>query len=325
MPDIREALETALAEPEAVETTPATEAPTEPAAAPAAQPRDEAGRYAAKTQEAPDPAPRPDSSAEAAPPPPVASQDLPPRSLKGAIKERWGALDPDVKAELWRRERDAINGINTYKARAEVGDRWTAVVQPYEAEIRQAGATPEQAVSELFKTHKMLMTADPQTKLQKFHQLARQYGVDLSQRPQPIDENYRSLQNEIQSLKSERQRELEERQRAIEARLTSEIDAFAESHEHFEDVRGPMTALLQSGEAHDLETAYEMAVWARPDLRASMLEQQRAEADKKARDAAAAAKAKAASVSVKGSSPANASAGPPKTIRAAIEAAMSQT
>lgn len=339
--ELREALESALNDPD--DTSAPAQAPAPVAEAPAPvvepartddRPRDEAGRFAPKageTQNAvPTPAPPPLVDQQAAPAPvvpgaPDLRQDLPPRSLRPAIKEKWATLDADVKSEIWRRERETMSGINSYKARAEAADRLESVYKPFEADMQQAGVTPEQAIASFFQTHRLLRTADPQTKLQKFHELARTYGVDLRQQPAPVDVRYQTLQNEIESLKSERQRELDERQRAQTSRLTSDIEAFAEGREHFDDVRADMAALLQGGSAHDLETAYDMAIWARPDLRSRLLEQQRAEADKKAREAATSARAKAASVSVRGSSPANASAGPPTTIRGAIEAALNQT
>ena len=64
-----------------------------------------------------------------------------------------------------------------------------------------------------------------------------------------------------------------------------------------------MADLLQSGKAKSLNDAYDMAVWMRPDIRQSLIEQQRLEAQKKAMAEAQTLRAKTASVSVKGSSP----------------------
>jgi hypothetical protein len=65
-----------------------------------------------------------------------------------------------------------------------------------------------------------------------------------------------------------------------------------------------MADLLETGKAKSENEAYEMAVWMRPDIRTTLIDQQRAEAQRKAIEQAQAQKAKAAAVSVKGSSPA---------------------
>jgi hypothetical protein len=64
-----------------------------------------------------------------------------------------------------------------------------------------------------------------------------------------------------------------------------------------------MADLLETGKAQSLEQAYEMAIWMRPDVRQTLIEQQRIEAQKKYEEQQRATRAKTASVSVKGSSP----------------------
>ena len=99
------------------------------------------------------------------------------------------------------------------------------------------------------------------------------------------------------------------------------LEAALKDAVHFEAVREDMAALLQAGRAKDLKDAYDMAVYANPQTRQALLEQQRQEALKQAQSAAIAARAKSAAVSVRGSSPASGSASAPTSLRAALEAA----
>jgi hypothetical protein len=71
-----------------------------------------------------------------------------------------------------------------------------------------------------------------------------------------------------------------------------------------------MAALLQAGRATDLDDAYDKAIWARPDLRATLLQQERDKVNKSAASTAQAQRSQAAAVSVKGSSPVSTSAQP---------------
>lgn len=61
-----------------------------------------------------------------------------------------------------------------------------------------------------------------------------------------------------------------------------------------------MGALMQAGEAKDMEQAYEMAVWARPDLRAQLLAAQTAQQTAAQQTRQRTEKARAKAVSVRG-------------------------
>ena len=98
------------------------------------------------------------------------------------------------------------------------------------------------------------------------------------------------------------------------------------AHNHFNEVRDEMRLLLESGKAATLKDAYDTAVWMRGDIRQSLIDQQRAEAQKKATEQAQSARAKSAAVSVKGSSPVNAGLTPVKgSLRDTIEAAFADS
>ncbi len=64
-----------------------------------------------------------------------------------------------------------------------------------------------------------------------------------------------------------------------------------------------MADLLETGKAANLQDAYEMAVWMRPEVRQTLINEQLAETQRKTMEQAQAQRAKTAAVSVKGSNP----------------------
>jgi hypothetical protein len=81
-----------------------------------------------------------------------------------------------------------------------------------------------------------------------------------------------------------------------------------------------MADLLEAGKAQSLEQAYEMAIWMRPDVRQTLIEQQRIEAQRNYEQQQRTQRAKTASVSVKGSSPSSGGSQPPGgDLRALLE------
>jgi hypothetical protein len=190
-------------------------------------------------------------------------------------------------------------------------------IAPYSQHMQQLGVAPDQAISHLLNAEYLLRTGTPEQKQQYFAQLARDYGVNLGQtaefaanQPQP-DPQVQALQTQLQQMQSwvnqqNQAREWQERQS-----LNSEIERFSKdpAHAHFEEVREQMAGLLQAGLAPDLKSAYEMAIYAHPEVRSRVLAEQqakaeetrRAQAAQKARDAKTAA---AVNVPRKGTLPA---------------------
>ena len=139
-------------------------------------------------------------------------------------------------------------------------------------------------------------------------QLIRQYGqqpgvIDnvLSQfRQEPSDDSYAdpeltALKTQVSTLQdhlnqqnqTQQNQQLAAQQQAI-SDAQAAIDDFAQAtddsgnlkHPHFEEVRDDMQAMFTSGLATDLETAYESAIWSRPELRDKLLKQKTEDAMK---------------------------------------------
>lgn len=261
--------------------------------------RDEKGKFAPKVEA--------ETTPEVAPIEPVAeTPEAPeftaPNTWKKGAAEKLRSADPEIRAEVERREADFHKGIEGYKQKAQFADTIQRAVEPHLQTLQSLGVSADQAFSQLLQADSMLRYSPPEQRAAHFVELARSYGVDLNQvtNMPESDQRLYMLQSENQRLKQEQQnRETQAKQQADMA-LNSDIQAFATdpNHSHFESVKGHMAALLQAGQAQDLASAYEQAVWANPQTRAALIAQQQTEARAKANQAAQAAK-QAASVNTR--------------------------
>lgn len=310
--DLRSVLESAIDKVDA----PAETAPVEATEEKPTRARDEAGRFtpAELAQQAAD------KAAEIAP---AVEAKRAPSSWKKDAAAEFDKLPAHVQDEVLRRETDFHKGIEGFKQHADLGRSMERALQPYMQTIQQLGLAPDQAVGALLKADAALRSPDPMHRAQYLAEMAQRYGIDLgtlAQVPQRDPYTFQLEQRlaQIQQQQEQFQQSQQEQQREA---LNSELQAFAATAEHFEAVKEDMAALLQAGRATDLKDAYDKAVYANPQTRQSLLEQQRAEALKQAQTQALNARAKAASVSVKGSSPASGSGAAPTNLRAALESA----
>ena len=190
--------------------------------------------------------------------------------------------------------------------------------QLYEAR----GLPPAEAVRALFGAQKALQ----ERPYEAIQQLARDFGVDLSRfgqaAPQvdPNDPNAGILAR-LEAMERAHITQQQQAEQATQAELHGTIARFAADpkHTHFPAVRSMMGALMTSGAANDLPTAYEMACRAHPEVYKAI---QKAEQEARTKvGAAAAAQAKAKAVSVRGSPPVNGFTKPPESLRDTLEAA----
>lgn len=334
MPDDRRAaLEAAFGAAESAAESQSTEAsPAEPIEQPAQpesrpepkaegdRPRDERGRYLAKGPAEPQAAP---DAGTAAP------EEKPKRRMPGtwraSLAPKFETLDDEVVAEIERRERDAFEGINQYRTKAQRAESFERAVQPFMATLQSQGLQPEVAVQSLLAMDHRLRYGAPAERAQMLTKLAQDYGVDLAQLGQAapqVPPEYAQMQQQYTGLLQQMQA-LQRQQHAREQQaLHSEIAQFAQTHKFFDHVREDMAALLQAGRASNVEEAYDRAVWANPETRRAMQAEQSASVQQQRReqDQRAAATAKTAGVSVAGAPVLGAAAPNPQDRRATIAA-----
>lgn len=239
---------------------------------------------------APEPSPAP--APEAAPAPaPEAPSDYP-KSWKPDFKDRWATLDPDVRAEVLRREDDFHKGIAPYRQLAErVKESLTPV-----ADLIQQGSDPFQLVQAFGTYHQAL--SNPKTAVEAFKSLMSDYGVTVEQLTAEapyVHPQVKALQDELGEVKSRLsaadQQALQQRQQA----LRNHLNEFAADPKNsfFNDVAGEMAKLIRADSRLTLQEAYDQACWLNPSVRERVLAKQ---AEEKAAAARAAAQASAGSV-----------------------------
>jgi hypothetical protein len=211
-----------------------------------------------------------------------------------------------------QREAEYKRGVSAYKAEADNARVLTEAIGPFVPELQAQGIHPAAWINNLGRAHLVLSKAPYEQKLQMFHRLAQDYGIQLNsdslQMPEQayVDPYQQQLMQQLQATQQQVQQLSAIRDQEENARLTSEINRVSSDRErfpHFEMVREDMAQLLERGLAQDLETAYAKAV--RMNDEAYKLEQDKLlrSASTQASKAQQVAKAKATAVSPKSVTP----------------------
>lgn len=316
---------------ETEETPEVTEAPvdvTDRRAALAAafdRPRDEQGRFASKEEKDWPEEVKDDQPAEPVEeqPPQITDEDL---QKLGLRKEEFDHFrTPAAYEAAKRRLEEATKGYEKLQTDAQFGGSMRNALQPYMATIQSMGVEPTVAIQHLLAADHALRYGNPGQKRQLLNRLAQSYGVPLEgmEQGEERDPYISRLEQELHELRTQTQQLMTGMQTQSMSAVTSEIEAFAQSHEHFDAVREQMAALLDAGLAENLDEAYNKALRIHPEISAQIDAQQREEAEKKRREEATrkAQAAKQAAVSVRGAPVADRPAPSPQDRRAQIAAA----
>jgi hypothetical protein len=211
-----------------------------------------------------------------------------------------------------QREAEYKRGVSAYKAEADNARQLTEAIGPFVPELQSQGIHPVAWINNLGRAHMVLSKAPYEQKLQMFHRLAADYGIQLNsdslQMPEQayVDPYQQQLMQQLQATQQQVQQLSAIREQEENARLTQEISRVSSNKErfpHFDMVREDMAQLLERGLAQDLETAYAKAV--RMNDEAYKLEQDRLlkSVSTQASKAQQVAKAKATAVSPKSVTP----------------------
>lgn len=234
----------------------------------------------------------------------------PPSSWKRDYHEVWQTADDKLKEYAWQREEEMRKGVEPLMGKAQFADKMQRVMQPYEQTIRGLGMEPEAAVEALMRADYTLRNAPADQKRNYLAQLANEYGINLGDvdpylQPGPVDPVVYQLQNELNNIRGEVVGWKQQQEQAQNQALQAEINDFAQTADHFEEVRPTMISLLQGGVATTLEEAYEKAIRLDDNVYSEIQKGRQAQEDAAKRNAAnrAAKAAKAAAVSVRSSTP----------------------
>jgi hypothetical protein len=229
---------------------------------------------------------------------PIIAAKSPPQAW-GGTKEEFFALPATIQDRIIQREEEVHKGFTKLDEERNLGKSMKEVITPYMAVIQAEGGTPQGAVKDLLNTAYVLRTGSPQQKAQIVAQIVQQYGVDMrnmgqQQIPQnqpPAIDPEKITQDIMTRLQSQQQ----------DVKVQSEIEAFSvdPKNVHFsnQEVKAAMASLLQTGQAKDLQDAYDKAVWLIPSIRTTLLQSQQVDTEQKRKDEIAAKKKAGSSVS----------------------------
>lgn len=232
-----------------------------------------------------------------------------PANLKAELHGAWDAAPAELRKYITEREAEVHKGFTRMDEERQYGRQLRDVINPYMPLIQAQGGDAASAVKSLLNTAYIFNTGNPAQKVQALQAVAQQYGIPLDQvaqyQPQQrVDPNVAALQQQVHQLSQARQQEVAQREQAEQYQLQTAIQTFAANpgHQHFEQVKPHMAALLEKGLAKDMQDAYDQAIWARPDLRQTVLaaQQQTAEQARVTQAQARSAAAKQAAASVSG-------------------------
>ena len=283
--------------------------------------RDEAGRFAKAPAEAPaqsdSPAPapaevktEPESPAPSPAPAESASSVVkPPDSWSPVAKSKFATLDPEIQAEIARRESEVHKGFTKQDEHRNLGKNFEQAVAPYLPMIKAEGSDPLKAAAALMQTAYNLRAGTPDQKEQLLIGLMNQYQIDPNRvfqrlaggQSQQADPQVTALQQQVQQLQQVLQAGTQQTEQQQQAQVNTLIESFASDPKniYFTNVKPEMAALLREGRAKDMQEAYDMACWARPDIRPLLLQQQEQQRQAEAR--ARTQKARAAGSTLTGS------------------------
>ena len=323
MADRREMLEAALDE--ALEPVAEEQEVNEPEPEVEAEPaRNEKGQFVGKEEQAEEEAPEVEATAEEEPaeiePEPELVNEIPrPTTWKKDLLPLW---DKIAKGEtlskeeskrhleyLNQREHEFKKGVSVYKAEAERAKALEEAINPFVPELQAQGISPAAWINNLGRAHVILSRAPYEQKVEMFHRLAQDYGLNLNQINEPVAQTDAYTQQLMQQLNQVNQEvstiksrfEMEE-----QSRLSNEIERVRSDKDrfpHFDMVREEMAQLLELGKAQDLESAYAKAVRLNDEVWALEQERLLSDAKKQASKAQQVARAKATAVSPKSVTP----------------------
>jgi hypothetical protein len=213
-------------------------------------------------------------------PPQILTEDKAPRGWTPAAREKWETIPPDLRQEILRREDASIAGVRQLQERYAPMEQFIQGISPILQEARYYGVDPGGYIDQVMGTERTLRNADIPGKFQAILAIADQYGVPLrdvinqsvgqqvippAQQPQ-----YQVPPQIMQELNEMRQW----RQQQQNSGVQEQISSFSKDKEFFHDVHSQMAVFIESGQANNLQEAYDAACWSVPAVREVMLARQ---------------------------------------------------
>jgi hypothetical protein len=257
----------------------------------------------------------------------------PPQSWKPGAREAWAHLPAEVRAEVYRREKEAARVVQETAQARQVTEFVGKLQQQFAPALQAEGVDALTAAGNLMNLASRLRFGTRVEKAQLAAQIITNYGVDVDalamvldgRQPQQAQQQQQMMTDpRVDQLLASLQGLQQQREQAVVERAVSEVETFGSSKDFFEDVREDMADLLEvaarRGIDLSLEQAYERACQMNPEV--SKVLAARAAAQNAGTARQSTQRARAAASSVRGTPSQVSTAAQPDTLRAAIEAAI---
>lgn len=217
-------------------------------------------------------------------------EDRAPQAWKAPLKAKWSTLDPEVRQEISRRERETTQVLNDSAQARQLTQTLLQTVQPYQARLQQIGANPIQAMDRLLKADAFLSSAPAAARAQYMATLIKGYGIDIAALDSalaggasptggadPIDSRVEQLLQQrlapFQSFINQQQQRDQQAYQAQEREAAQTVEQMASDtakYPHFEAVRSLMADLVEfsasKGQTLTIDTAYNRAIAMDPTI-----------------------------------------------------------
>lgn len=284
-PSLRESLEAAI---EVVEA---------PAKEPASTPAESAPAEKAEGGEAPESnvvdLNKPDDASKLAPAKEVTPYDSAPKAWKANAQKKWAGVDPDIRAEVHRREKEIAKVFGETSGIREHVKQFSDVIRPYEARFRSSGMQPLELVGELLKADHILSTSPATARAEFMARVIKDYGVDIraldsalagEKVEDPVTSRVEALLAErlspLQAFISQQQNVARAQEHQIQSEAAATIDGMFQDNAkfpHLEAVRQDMADIIEMNARRHVyltpEQAYTRAVAMNPEWGAQAAQQ----------------------------------------------------
>jgi len=270
---------------------------------------------------------------------PLPSTDNAPKSWKGVAKEKWAGVDPVIRAEVHRREREMTRALSDAAPIKKFTQDFTQVIQPFAQHYAKTNLPPLQLFRNLMSADVHLSTAPAAERATFMAKLIKDYGIDITMLDAALsgEDPGTGFNAKLESLLDERlapvnqflMTEAQRRQATVQAeraRAETVLDRMARdtaNFPHFDLVAQDMADITEMALKRRVyltpQEAYNRAVAMNPEAQAA--EQSRSGQQRAVQAHDAATRSLGASLSVSGSPAGLKESANPSDLRGTIEAA----
>lgn len=209
--------------------------------------------------------------------------DKAPQSWKPAIREHWGKIPAEARAEIKRIDLEVQRTLSQTANVRKFANDFANVVNPFAHIIKAQASTPLQAVHNLMTTAAGLVQGSQPQKAAILAEIIQNYGVDLEVLDDYLSKNWDPKQGlkkpQLEAPPAWAQpvfsfmQTVEQQRAAHEERVKQDADAQIEaatSKPFFDDLRDDIADVMEiatkRGLVMTIDQAYDKAVRLRPDI-----------------------------------------------------------